>query len=99
MMVGNVFWRRLDERACTASGRGMRVVVLCRLAFLFATVQTSAHFAEQRSDPFAGGRFDRSDRLNLSENFQNLGVDVMHQLFVRGGPNRAANRLRIRRAV
>jgi len=43
----------------------MRVVVFDRLAFLLATVQASAHLAEQRADTFAGRGFDRTDRLNL----------------------------------
>src|ERR1700722_4305091 len=77
----------------------MRLVVLGRLAFLLATMQSSSHLAEQRADPLARSEFDWPDRLNLREDFQNLGVHVMHQLFVGRGSNRTANRLRIRRTV
>src|SRR5713101_6172100 len=61
-------------------------------------MQSLAHLAEQSAEALAWG-FNWNVRLNLAENFQNLGVHAMHQLLVGGGANRVSNRTRIRRTV
>src|SRR5258707_8428973 len=68
------------------------------LAFPVAALQSIAHLAEQRAEALTR-RLNWNVRLNLAENFENLGVHVMHQLLVGGGADRVSNRARIRRAM
>src|ERR1700691_4581089 len=98
MMIRAVLRRWLMRHGGFRSGSGMSIVVPGHLAFLIAT-QPSPHLPEQRAYPFAGGLFDRPDRLNLCQDFENLGVHVMYELLVGRGSNRVANRLWIGRTA
>src|SRR5260370_29454701 len=98
MMVRAVLRRRFVQRARAARHR-MRLIALGRLSLLLAALQASAHLAEQRADTFASGWFDRTHRLNLPKNLQNLCVHLLTQLFLGPRTTRIAIRLRLRPTV